>query len=240
MPPARDTKTRFQGVYARHREACRVSAAAEPSACNCAPSGYGVVWDRTARKTRKTRRFKRVWRRERTQGLGGCALAGHELAVAGPRLDDAARTSSLPRAMASRSTSGGGTTDGGVQDLESSLRRLPDALTRRRLGDITRGDVQAFIDDMTRAGASGSRVRSVVNAIRSLYRWAQDRDLVGHDPAANVRLPAMEATPRDESPRPRSSRSCSPPSSSRTRFRGRLPATDRAQTGDPRPGLEPR
>ena len=31
---------------------------------------------------------------------------------------------------------------------------------------------------------SGSRVRSVVNSIRSLYRWAQDRDLVQHDPAA--------------------------------------------------------
>jgi integrase len=40
-------------------------------------------------------------------------------------------------------------------------------------------------------------VRSVVNAIRSLYRWAQDREMVGHDPAALVRLPAMNATPRD-------------------------------------------
>ena len=40
-------------------------------------------------------------------------------------------------------------------------------------------------------------MRSVVNALRSLYRWAQDRDLVGHDPAANVRLPAMDATPRE-------------------------------------------
>jgi integrase len=37
----------------------------------------------------------------------------------------------------------------------------------------------------------------VVNALRSLYRWAQDRELVGHDPAANVRLPAMDAKPRD-------------------------------------------
>jgi integrase len=44
---------------------------------------------------------------------------------------------------------------------------------------------------------SGSRIRSVVNALRSLYRWAQDRHLVGHDPAANVRLPAMDAVPRD-------------------------------------------
>ncbi len=74
---------------------------------------------------------------------------------------------------------------------------MPDTLARRRLGDVTRGDVQRLVDEMTRAGYSGSRVRSVVNALRSLYRWAQDRDLVGHDPAANVRLPAMDAKPRD-------------------------------------------
>jgi integrase len=74
---------------------------------------------------------------------------------------------------------------------------VPDELARRRLGDIRRGDVQGLIDSLTRTGASGSRVRSVVNALRSLYRWAQDRELVGHDPAANVRLPAMDATPRD-------------------------------------------
>jgi site-specific recombinase XerD len=53
------------------------------------------------------------------------------------------------------------------------------------------------VDEMARAGVSGSRIRSLVNALRSLYRWAQDRELVGRDPAANVRLPAMDATPRD-------------------------------------------
>ncbi len=42
---------------------------------------------------------------------------------------------------------------------------------------------------------SGSRVRSIVNGLRSLYRWAQDRELTSHDPAALVRLPAMDATP---------------------------------------------
>src|SRR5215217_5684248 len=57
--------------------------------------------------------------------------------------------------------------------------------------------VQRLVDDLTRAGMSGSRIRSVVNSLRSLYRWAQDRELGGHDPAANVRLPAMDAKPRD-------------------------------------------
>src|SRR5262249_43305624 len=42
---------------------------------------------------------------------------------------------------------------------------------------------------------SGSRIRAIVNSLRSLYRWAQYRDLVVHDPAARVRLPALGATP---------------------------------------------
>jgi len=44
---------------------------------------------------------------------------------------------------------------------------------------------------------SGSRVRSIANAVRSLYRWAQDRDLADHDPASLLRLPAMDARPID-------------------------------------------
>ncbi len=57
--------------------------------------------------------------------------------------------------------------------------------------------MQRVIDEMVAAGLSGSRVRSVVNALRSLYTWAQDRDLVDNDPAARVRLPAMDSKPRD-------------------------------------------
>jgi integrase len=199
VPPARDTKTRFQGVFARHQEACKVSAGADPSACNCAPSYYGVVWDRTARKTRKTRRFRRVMEaRNARKDLADALAQGTVLAVAGPRLDAARRDFiAAARDGVALNKWGRRYRRRAWEDLESSLRRLPDSLARRRLGDITRGDVQAVVDDMTRAGASGSRVRSVVNALRSLFRWAQDRELVGHDPAANVRLPAMDATPRD-------------------------------------------
>jgi integrase len=70
------------------------------------------------------------------------------------------------------------------------------ALGSKRVGDVRRGDCQRLVDQLTPM-MSGSRVRSVVNAIRSLYRWAQDRELVQHDPAALVRLPAMDATPRN-------------------------------------------
>ena len=62
------------------------------------------------------------------------------------------------------------------------------SIGNKRLSDIRRGDMQAIVDELA-PELSGSRVRSVVNAVRSLYRWAQDRDLASHDPAALVRLP---------------------------------------------------
>jgi hypothetical protein len=51
--------------------------------------------------------------------------------------------------------------------LELALRHVPDRLACRRLGDVRRGDLQQLVDDLTRR-LSGSRVRSVVNALRSL------------------------------------------------------------------------
>jgi integrase len=197
--PGRDTRTRFQGVYVRHQDRCRVTAGGDLKSRNCTPSYYGVVWDRAARKQRKTRRFRGVTEaRMARKELADALSRGTQLAIAGPRLADA-------REQFVRAASEGVALNkwgrryrrSAWKDLEGSLNSVPRELARRRLGDVTRGDVQRLVDDMTRAGASGSRVRSVVNALRSLYRWAQDRELVGHDPAANVRLPAMDAKPRD-------------------------------------------
>jgi integrase len=84
-----------------------------------------------------------------------------------------------------------------IRDLKGALEgHVEPELGARRLADVRRGDVQRLVDDMTPA-KSGSRVRAVVNSIRSLYAWAQDRELVDHDPASRVRLPAMEAKPHD-------------------------------------------
>ena len=80
---------------------------------------------------------------------------------------------------------------------------MPDGIGRKRLGEIGRGDLQQLVDELTRRGMSGSRVRSVVNALRSLYRWAQDREMVERNPAELVRLPAMDARPRDRVATPR-------------------------------------
>lgn len=84
-----------------------------------------------------------------------------------------------------------------IRDLRGALENhVEPMLGMTRLGDVHRADVQNIVDLHT-AERSGSRVRTVVNAIHSLYSWAQLRELVNHDPASHVRLPAMNATPRD-------------------------------------------
>jgi integrase len=197
--PGRDTRTRFQGVFARHQEACRVTAGGDSKTCNCTPSYYGVVWDATARTHRKTRRFGRTMEaRNARNDLADALRHGGVPEGSGPKLEDATtRFVAAAKEGVALNKWGRRYRRRAVQDLESAMRQVPDKLARRRLGDVRRGDLQELVDDMTRRGLSGSRVRSVVNALRSLYRWAQDRELVGHNPAELVRLPAMDATPRD-------------------------------------------
>jgi integrase len=177
-----------------------VSTGASWKACTCTPTYYGVVWDRAARKHRKTRRFKGVMEARNARKDLADALCEGKLAsvVTGPRLADA-RTQFVEAAREGVALNKWGRRyrRRAWEDLDSALGRLPDTLVRRRLGDIRRGEVQRVVDDLTRAGLSGSRVRTVVNALRSLYRWAQDREVVDHNPAATIRLPAMDATPRD-------------------------------------------
>jgi integrase len=84
-----------------------------------------------------------------------------------------------------------------IRDLKGALENhaVP-AFGSKRIGKVHRRDVQKLVDQLA-PRLSGSRVRSVVNAVRSLYKWAQVRELVHHDPAALVQLPAMESEPRD-------------------------------------------
>ncbi len=191
--PGRDTRTRFAGVYARHQERCRVSAGAAPGACSCRPSYWASVWDRAARRHRKTRRFARIAEARAARDDLAASLREGRLAPAGGlQLAEAAeRFCEAAAAGVALNKHGRRYRPSAVADLQSSLRALPEWLARRRLGDVRRGDVQRMIDEKVAAGLSGSRIRSLANALRALYRWAQDRELAGHDPAQRVRLPAM-------------------------------------------------
>lgn len=52
-----DTRTRYQGMYARHQTGCAIEARKR---CRCRPSYYGVVWDRARPRQIKTKRMVTV------------------------------------------------------------------------------------------------------------------------------------------------------------------------------------
>jgi integrase len=197
--PGKDTKTRYQGVYARHQQSCKTSESGKPRDCNCSPRYYGVVWDRLGSRTRKTKRFPQVSAaRNARQELADGIADGTTPTVTSPKLGDAVdEFIKAANEGVALNKWGRQYRRRAVTDLESALQHIPERLRGRRLSDVRRGDIQRIVDQLSAKGLSGSRIRSVVNAIRSLYRWAQDRELATHDPASLVRLPAMAATARD-------------------------------------------
>ncbi len=83
-----DTKTRFDGVFARHQLWCALGVGGEE--CDCAPRFFGVVWDREARRHRKTPYFRlateaRDARRDLREALRQGKLPRHS----GTRFDEA-------------------------------------------------------------------------------------------------------------------------------------------------------
>lgn len=193
----KDTKTRYQGVYARHKTDCAIE---NDEGCNCIPSYWGKAWDRSAGRPRKTRAFTALGvARQARADLEASLRAGILPASNSMRFDKT--TEAFLRAIeagTARNKHGRRYRASAIRDLRGALQgHASEHLGAKRIADIRRGDVQHLIDKLDEAGLSGSRVRTHVNAIRSLYAWAQDRELVDHNPASRVRLPAMDAKPRD-------------------------------------------
>jgi integrase len=192
----KDTRTRYQGVYARHRIGCALERG---DACSCSPSFWGQAWDRAAGKPRKTRFLASpAEARNARADLEATLRAGMLPASGTMRLKKAIEAYlAAVEAGTALNKHGRPYKPSAARDLRGALEgHVEPALGARRLADVRRGDVQRLVDKLT-PERSGSRVRTVVNAIRSLYAWAQDRELVDHDPGSRVRLPAMNPTPRD-------------------------------------------
>lgn len=192
----KDTRTRFQGIYARHRISCALESG---NSCNCKPSYWGKVWDRAAGKPRKTKFLASASAaRNARYDLERMLRSGMLPASSTMRVTGAIEAFlGAAEAGTALNKHGRKYKPSAVRDLRGALEgHVKPALGFRRVNDVHRGDIQHLVDTLT-PEKSGSRVRTVVNAVHSLYGWAQDRELVDHDPASRVRLPAMNATPRD-------------------------------------------
>jgi integrase len=202
----RDTRTRWQGVFARHQDGCGVDRLPPKpvltdvaKVCDCTPSYYGKVYDRAKHRYIATKRNATIAAAKGARQTLVTAVERGEVSRASPEPLRDARVKFITAAREGRALNkfGRAYKQSAWRDIDECLgKHVVPSLGSRRLSDIQRGDIQQLVDDLT-PKLSGSRVRSIVNAIRSLYRWAQDRQLVAYDPAATVRLPAMNATRRD-------------------------------------------
>jgi integrase len=193
-----DTKTRYDGVFARHRLSCALAVGRKR--CTCTPTYYGTVWDRELGRNRRTRRVASVGEaHNRRTDLLAAVRSGtaeqaptkttfrkaHEAFIADCREGIALNKHGRPYRTKA------------IVDLDSSLRKLPASLRRKSLAKVSRGDLQRAVDALRRSGLSSSRIGSVINAARSLYRWAEDRELVAEQDLGKIRLPANDSVERD-------------------------------------------
>ena len=79
-----------------------------------------------------------------------------------------------------------------IESVRSSLTgHVYGPLGTSRLSDVSRVDVQALVDKMTRDGLSGQTIRNAVNALSLVYRFARTRKDPGLvSPVGDLELPA--------------------------------------------------
>jgi integrase len=195
-----DTRTRYDGVYARHQLRC-AKALDKTRRCSCAPSYYGKVWDPAIERYRVTR--PRRPNLLEAKGMRDDLLA----AVRAGTITDAERAKdriTSPTFAAghaefikecrdgvARTKKGKRYTKKSIKSLDSGLKRVPEEIRQREMSAVTKGELQAMVDGFLRGPKplSGERIATIVNAIRSLYRWAVRREKASEDPAASVAIP---------------------------------------------------
>ncbi len=193
-----DTRTRHKGVYARHRISCSLALGGEE--CDCRPAYYGAVWDRSIDLNRRTQRSRWIGEARRLHSELQTEIRAYAIGGRQPDLGFAEAhrlfVDSCAKGVA-LNKQGRPYKRQAIISLDSALRRLPQALRRRRLIEVSRKDFQRVIDDLRGDGLSGSRIRSIINSSRALYRWAEARELAFSNPARLVRSPAAESIERN-------------------------------------------
>ena len=179
-----------RGIQVVHKRAC---ASFEERSCNCHPSYKAEVWipkrNRKLRRSFPTVAAARAWRHDALVALqkrtfhSGSPTTIREAAVA----------------LMAGIRSGAIRTRSGDEYKPSARRNYDEALKRRVLPlmghmllvEVTRGDVQRFVDHLLGRGISPSTIRNTVNPLRVIYRQAMLYGDVAVNPTISVQLPAV-------------------------------------------------
>lgn len=181
------------GIRTRHGRSCRTR---EGGRCNCRPSYEAWVYSkRDGKKIRKT--FENL---AEAKGLGApmprapfaIARSGHLRSGRSPRAADEWLEGARREAI--RTRSGDPYKPSAIRTYETALKlRVLPELGGARLADVTRVDLQLFVDRLLEdKGLDPSTVHTSLLPLRAIYARAMDRGEVAVNPTSGVRLPRVQ------------------------------------------------
>ena len=180
------------GIRRRHSKRCR---SRDGGRCNCDPGWEASVYlAREGTKVRRTFRHEaeaKSWRADALAAVNRGALRAtrrdtRALALALREFVDGMRSGTVrPKGRAAYKPST-------VRAYERALVNHIEGsdLGRIKVAEVRRADVQALADELLADGLAPGTVSNVLNPVQALYRRLIDRDVLTHNPAARLDLPA--------------------------------------------------
>ena len=181
---------------AQHADHCRARDGAE---CSCGPTGYRAsVEDPESGEpvlspTLETLSEARAWRHEQSEAFDAWRASSDERPTVDAVIEDLLAAAARGSA---RDRYGRRFDSDGLRALRWALTgHVHEELGAMAIAEVRTRHVQALIDRLDAGGLSQRRVDAVVHALRSLFAYAQERDLVQSSPAEAVALPDEESPP---------------------------------------------
>ena len=189
-------RTKWPGITAQHADHCRARDGGE---CSCGPVGYRAsVEDPESGEpvlspTLETLPAARAWRHEQSEAFDAWRASSDERPTVDAVIEDLLAAAARGSA---RDRYGRRFDAEGLRGLRWALTgHVHEELGAMAIAEVRTRHIQALIDRLDAGGLSQRRVDAVVHALRSLFGYAQERDLVAFSPADTVALPD-EAAPR--------------------------------------------
>jgi hypothetical protein len=189
-------RTKWPGIVAQHADHCRARDGAE---CSCGPIGYRAsVEDPESGEpvlspTLETLAEARAWRHEQSEAFDAWRASSDERPTVDTVIEDLLAAAARGSA---RDRYGRRFDADGLRGLRWALTgHVHEELGSMAIAEVRTRHVQALIDRLDAGGLSQRRVDAVVHALRSLFAYAQERDLVESSPAEAVALPDEEPQP---------------------------------------------
>ena len=192
--------TEWPGVYAQHASDCPLRAGGD---CTCARITYRASAKAPDERSRvlspefPTAVDARNWLRDQRARLTAATAVADEGPSVGTVIHDFL-------ASASRGL-GSGPDDPSrerLRQVTAGLGYVDAELGPRRIQTIRRRHIQALVDQLEAAGMSAELINSVIDALRVLFSYAIQRDLVDFNPIVQLRLPAAQPVPPPPPPMP--------------------------------------